>query len=85
MASKFLIALITFYRWVISPYLTPRCRFEPTCSRYAVHALQHHGLKHGCWLILKRLMRCQPFKKLGGDCGYDPIPDAIEARNLYSK
>ncbi|WP_032112776.1 membrane protein insertion efficiency factor YidD [Candidatus Paracaedibacter symbiosus] len=79
MITKIFIAGIKFYRWTISPYLVPRCRFEPTCSRYAVHALQHHGLKQGSWFIVKRLMKCQPFRRLGGDWGYDPVPDTLSA------
>lgn len=75
MIIKLLIAVIKFYRWVVSPYLAPRCRFEPTCSRYAVHALQYHGLKHGSWLIVRRLMKCQPFRVLGSSWGYDPVPN----------
>lgn len=77
MIIKLLISLIKFYRWIISPYLMPRCRFEPTCSRYAIHSLQHHGFKRGSWLIMKRLMKCQPFQRLGGSWGYDPVPDTM--------
>lgn len=80
MLIKFLITVIKIYRWVISPYLMPRCRFEPTCSRYAVHALQHHGLKYGSWLILKRLTKCHPIKKLGNDWGYDPVPETLSIK-----
>ena len=79
MIIKFLIVIIKIYRGAISPFLSPRCRFEPTCSRYAVHALQYHGLKEGSWLIAKRLMKCHPIERLGADSGYDPVP-----RNLSS-
>lgn len=74
MIVRVLIAILHAYRWIISPYLRPRCRFEPTCSRYAIHALQHHGLKQGSVLVFKRLLRCHPIKKLGGGWGYDPVP-----------
>lgn len=74
MIVKLLISLVHGYRWLISPYLQPRCRFVPTCSAYAVHALHHHGLKHGLYLIARRLMRCHPIEKLGGSYGYDPVP-----------
>lgn len=74
MIIKLLIAVIKIYRGTISPFLGPRCRFEPTCSRYAVHALQYHGLKEGTWLIVKRLIKCHPIERLGGGSGYDPIP-----------
>lgn len=76
MIAKLLIMLVHGYRWLISPYLQPRCRFEPTCSAYAVHALQYHGLKHGLRLIIRRLMRCHPIKRLGGSFGYDPVPQS---------
>jgi len=59
------------YRRLVSPFLPPRCRFDPTCSRYAIHAIEHHGLRRGGWMALKRLFRCHPL----GDWGYDPVPD----------
>lgn len=74
MISRLLIGLIHLYRWLISPYLTPRCRFIPTCSQYAVHCLQHHGLKNGLLFIVRRLLKCHPYEKLGGSWGYDPVP-----------
>ncbi len=74
MIVKFLIGLIHLYRWLISPYLLPRCRFTPTCSAYAVHALHHHGLKKGLYLVARRLIRCHPIEKLGAGQGYDPVP-----------
>jgi putative membrane protein insertion efficiency factor len=58
------------YQLVVSPWLGPACRFEPTCSRYAVAAIERHGLVKGCYLALRRIGRCHP---LGG-CGYDPVP-----------
>lgn len=77
MITKLFIGLIYGYRWFISPCLGQRCRFEPTCSRYAIHALQYHGLKNGIPLIIKRLLKCHPIKKLGGAWGYDPIPSHL--------
>ena len=74
MISRVLIGLIYGYRWFISPYLSPKCRFIPTCSQYAIHSLYHHGLLKGISLIAKRLFRCHPYEKLGGGWGYDPIP-----------
>lgn len=65
-----LIALVRFYQYVISPLIGPRCRFQPTCSQYAVEALQRHGALRGGWLTLRRLGRCHPC----GDSGYDPVP-----------
>lgn len=85
MISSFIVKLILFYRWVISPFLAPRCRFEPTCSRYAIHALEHYGLAKGLQLIGKRLLRCHPFTKLGGDWGFDPVPAPIPEKSNMSR
>lgn len=81
MISSLIVKLILFYRWVISPFLAPRCRFEPTCSRYAIHALEHYGLGKGLQLIAMRLLRCHPFTKLGGSWGYDPVPEKSTVSN----
>lgn len=62
--------LIQFYRLFISPMLGPRCRFYPSCSTYALEALEQHSLGYALWLIIKRLGRCQPW----GGSGYDPVP-----------
>lgn len=62
--------LIQFYRLFISPMLGPRCRFYPSCSVYALEALEQHSLGYALWLIIKRLGRCQPW----GGSGYDPVP-----------
>lgn len=74
MIIKLLVAIIKIYRLTLSPFLGPRCRFDPTCSMYAVHSLQYHGLKEGSRLVVKRLMKCHPIKFLGGNSGYDPVP-----------
>ena len=77
--SRFLVSLIHIYRWAISPFLPPRCRFEPTCSRYAIHAIECHGVVKGLWLVAKRLLRCHPYEKfstrIGASWGYDPVPN----------
>ena len=65
-----LIALIKIYQWVISPMIGPRCRFNPTCSQYAVEALNKHGLFKGLWLSVRRIARCHPW----GGHGIDPVP-----------
>lgn len=60
---------IKVYQVIVSPYLPPRCRFYPTCSHYAVMAIEHHGIGRGIWFALRRLMRCHPFS----EGGYDPL------------
>ena len=69
--KRLLLALIRFYRTCISPYTPPACRFTPTCSQYAMEAIEKYGAARGGWLAFKRLMRCNPFYK--GDY-YDPVP-----------
>lgn len=72
--------LIQFYRLFISPMLGPRCRFYPSCSVYALEALEQHSIGYALWLILKRLARCQPW----GGSGYDPVPPKSDHENkLY--
>ena len=65
--SPFLL-LIYFYRIVISPWLGPKCRYNPTCSQYAIDALQKYGMIKGLWKALYRISRCHPW----GGSGYDP-------------
>lgn len=66
----FFIGIIRLYQLVLSPILGPRCRFQPTCSSYAIEAIQIHGGLKGSWLAIRRIARCHPW---GGD-GYDPVP-----------
>jgi putative membrane protein insertion efficiency factor len=73
-AGAFLIAPIRFYRYFISPLLPPSCRFVPTCSQYAIEAIQVHGPLKGSYLTIRRLLRCHPITWLGGSQGYDPVP-----------
>ncbi|MGH2772284.1 MAG: membrane protein insertion efficiency factor YidD [Actinomycetota bacterium] len=61
---------VRVYRMVISPLLTPRCRFEPSCSEYALGALERHGLLRGLALSIRRVGRCHPFSP----SGVDPVP-----------
>jgi putative membrane protein insertion efficiency factor len=61
---------IRTYRLVISPWIGPACRFEPSCSAYALEAIERHGALRGAILTLGRLIRCRP----GGGMGYDPVP-----------
>jgi uncharacterized protein len=59
------------YRLLLSPWIGHSCRFQPTCSVYALQALERHGGIRGGWLALRRLARCNPW----GGSGYDPVPD----------
>lgn len=69
--KHFLIWLIRIYQKFISPALPSRCRFRPTCSQYALEAIEKYGALRGGWLAIWRLLRCNPFNK--GDF-YDPVP-----------
>ncbi len=75
--SLLLRGLVRLYQWTISPILAPRCRFLPTCSEYAIDAIDRHGPFAGGWLALKRIARCHPW----ADWGYDPVPDAGARRD----
>jgi len=67
---KFLIIdLLGVYKVIVSPFLPPACRFEPTCSEYAKAAVEKHGAIRGTWMGVKRIVRCQPFCK----GGHDPV------------
>lgn len=68
--KRILMAVILFYQKQISPFLGKNCRFSPTCSQYALQAIQKYGALRGGWLTLKRILRCNPFCK----GGYDPVP-----------
>jgi len=70
MMRKIAQAPIHFYRKVISPHKPPSCRFYPTCSAYALEAIEVHGAAKGSWLALKRIGKCHPFHP----GGYDPVP-----------
>ena len=75
---------VHFYRLFVSPLLGPRCRFQPTCSEYAVDAMRAHGAWAGGWLAAKRLARCHPFERLGAGHGFDPVPVAISRCPWYA-
>lgn len=65
-----LVGLVRLYQGILSPWLPNACRYQPTCSQYAVEALKKHGPVRGGWLALRRLARCHPW----GGHGYDPVP-----------
>ncbi len=64
------------YRLFISPLTGASCRFQPSCSAYALEALKVHGAVKGSWLTLKRLVRCNPW----GGCGHDPVPQTVQGQ-----
>lgn len=68
--ANFFLSAIRFYQRNISPLFKPHCIYRPTCSEYAVQAIQKYGVKKGSWLAFKRIVRCHPFHK----GGYDPVP-----------
>lgn len=74
-ARAVVVAPIAVYRRVLSPALPPRCKYEPTCSRYAVEAITEYGILRGLVLAVWRLLRCNPWS----DGGYDPV----EAQRLF--
>ena len=77
--SKILIKLIRFYQKNISPLKIPCCRFTPTCSAYAIEAIQVHGAIKGSALALWRILRCNPFCR----GGYDPVPQSPKNENNH--
>jgi putative membrane protein insertion efficiency factor len=71
LGMKFIVlGLIRFYRAAISPYTRPSCRFYPTCSEYALKAVEKYGVLKGGWLAVRRILRCHPFHA----GGFDPVP-----------
>lgn len=72
--SYVLKGMITVYKYVISPLLGPKCRYLPTCSSYAMEAIDVHGPIKGTWLGIRRILRCHPW----GNSGYDPVPNKKE-------
>lgn len=65
-----ILAVLRAYKRFVSPLLPPACRFEPTCSIYAMNAVQKYGVTRGSWLAFRRLVRCHPFHA----GGFDPVP-----------
>jgi putative membrane protein insertion efficiency factor len=68
--KKLLIGLVKLYRKRVSPLSPPVCRFTPTCSAYALEALEKYGAAKGAYLAVRRLLKCHPFHR----GGYDPVP-----------
>lgn len=82
MMQRLLIAAVRGYRLLLSPWLGSACRFAPSCSAYALQALERHGAAAGSYLALRRLLRCQPCC----DGGHDPVPQALpRSMRLFSR
>lgn len=75
--QRLLIIFIKAYKKFISPLLPCACRFHPTCSEYAIQAIQLHGVCKGCYLSIRRILRCNPW----GSSGHDPVP---QPQNIHS-
>ena len=73
--SSFLILLIKFYKYFISPIFPFNCRYLPTCSEYFIDCIKLNGLIVGFILGIKRILKCHPIKFLGGSSGFDPAPN----------
>ena len=73
--KQFLILFVRAYQVALSPLLPAACRYHPTCSHYAVEALEKHGALRGGWLAVKRIARCHPFRA----GGFDPVPEPPSA------
>lgn len=74
---KLFIAIIKCYQFLLSPLLGQNCRFHPTCSEYALEAINRHGVIKGGYLSLRRLIKCHPFHA----GGFDPVPDYAKNEN----
>jgi uncharacterized protein len=72
--ARILIGMVRFYRMAISPWTPGACRYTPTCSAYAIEAMEQHGSMKGGWMALKRIGRCHPW----GGSGYDPVPSVAD-------
>jgi putative membrane protein insertion efficiency factor len=75
---------VYFYRLFLSPLLPPTCRFQPTCSEYALDAVRQHGPISGCVLFLRRISHCHPIESLGAGHGFDPVPVEILCGPWYA-
>ncbi len=78
--KKILIFIIKIYQYLVSPLLGSKCRFLPTCSEYFIEALKTQSLLNGLKLGIKRILKCHPFKKLGGSHGLDFVPNQEEEK-----
>jgi len=80
-AQLVVLQLLRAYKWAISPMFPPACRYVPTCSEYAMEAVERYGALRGGWMALTRLLRCHPFVK----GGYDPVVQQSGAQHLTAQ
>jgi putative membrane protein insertion efficiency factor len=79
--SRLCLGAIRGYQLAISPWLGPRCRFQPTCSEYAATAIRRFGARRGLALAVRRILRCHPW----GGHGYDPVPERNEREPMRAE
>lgn len=72
--KRAMLASLRFYKRRISPLLPPACKYTPTCSEYAMQAVERYGAAYGGYLAARRLLRCHPCAK----GGYDPVPERVD-------
>ncbi len=77
----FIVFLIRGYQTLISPLLGPSCRFQPTCSNYAIEAIKLHGVIKGTWLSVKRILKCHPLH----EGGKDPVPLNLSCKHTHKR
>ncbi|MGB5622727.1 MAG: membrane protein insertion efficiency factor YidD [Gammaproteobacteria bacterium] len=78
---RILVILIRAYQWLLSPFLGQNCRYHPSCSQFAVEAVERHGPIRGTWMALRRVGRCHPWH----EGGYDPVPPAVPHTTTEAK
>jgi len=71
--TRLMLALIRGYRYLLSPWWGNQCRFSPTCSEYAMNAIERHGAMRGTWLAMRRISKCHPWHA----GGFDPVPERL--------
>jgi uncharacterized protein len=82
-ARSFVLSLLRAYKWALSPFLLPACRYAPTCSEYAMEAVDRFGVFRGSFMAMRRVLRCHPFVQ----GGYDPVvkSDVVESEKYGAK
>jgi putative membrane protein insertion efficiency factor len=80
LAARAILSVLRFYRSAVSPLRPAACRYQPSCSAYAVEAIEAHGALRGSWLAVRRLLRCHPFHA----GGHDPVPPRVGRQTTAS-